>query len=201
MKLTKFEAEQMTEINRKYRKNQGISWDFIRFERYFHYLWELKKLDPLNHEVLDVGCGLGMLEEYLASHNYKHVSAMDLSEEGIKKTKNNVPQYDYKVGNAKELNKMYNGRLFDVIFCCQVLEHIPNYKIVLSQMYGLLNSGGVLIVSVPFERNKSSVAHCNYFYTETWNDVCKELFGYAPIVNERLTKFGQQMLVIIVKNK
>ena len=39
---------------------------------------------------------------------------------------------------------------FDQIICIEVLEHVPNYELALSNIYQLLNSNGVIIASTPW---------------------------------------------------
>lgn len=39
---------------------------------------------------------------------------------------------------------------FDKIICIEVLEHVPNYELALSNIYKLLNNNGVILVSTPW---------------------------------------------------
>jgi SAM-dependent methyltransferase len=39
---------------------------------------------------------------------------------------------------------------FDQIICIEVLEHVPNYELALSNIYKLLNNNGVIIASTPW---------------------------------------------------
>lgn len=39
---------------------------------------------------------------------------------------------------------------FDQIICIEVLEHVPNYELALSNIYQLLNNNGVIIASTPW---------------------------------------------------
>ena len=150
VKLTQFEARQLTTINQVYMQGGGYAFDFFRLERLFHYLWDLNYYS-LHHKILDVGCGAGALENYLYCHGYRNVTAFDITEEGLKRTARENPQYKYTIGDAKELTRYYEGQLFDLIFCLQTLEHIPGHKEVLKEMYKLIVPNGFIMITVPYE--------------------------------------------------
>jgi len=196
MELNYWENRQRYNANKNYREGHGYSIDDDRFSRYFYYLEEFNKMD-CNIEILDVCCGPGPLEVYLDNYGFKNVEAVDFSEEGIKIAKAKSSKYNYTIGDAKELNEIYKNKSFDVIFCCQSLEHMPNDVLVLSHMYNLLKDGGLLVISVPFENKKRNASHCNEYSFAKWKELCDKLFSTSPIVLERFGESLLQMLIIV----
>ena len=185
---------------RHFREGRGFSNDKQRFERYFFYLKEFGKLDPDN-TVLDAGCGPGPLEVYLRKYGFKTVYALDFSEEGIKRCKERSPNYFYTVGNINRVGEIYKDLKFDVVFCCQVLEHLKFHKEVLKQLYDLVDNGGLLVISVPWGTCKSSTAHINHYFPGTFEQIAKEIGIPGPIVVERFAENDLQMLVIFEKGR
>jgi len=196
MKLNAWEEKQHSNANRDYKEGRGYSVDDDRFSKYFYYLEKFNKTDS-DIEILDVCCGPGPLEVYLAKHGFKNVEAVDFSEEGIKIAKDKTPQYNYIIGDAKELNKIYENKSFDVIFCCQSLEHMPNDDLVLNHMYNLLKDGGLLVISVPFEAKKRNAFHCHEYSFAKWEKLCDKLLNTKPMILERFGDGLKQMLVIV----
>jgi len=196
MELNVWEKKQRNNANKNYKEGRGYSTDDDRFSRYFYYLEEFNKMDR-NIEILDVCCGPGPLEVYLARYGFKNVEAVDFSEEGIKIAKAKTPKYNYTIGDAKELNKLYKNKSFDVVFCCQSLEHMPDDKLVLNHMYNLLKDDGLLIISVPFEDKKRNASHCNEYSFAKWEEICDKLFNTSPMVLERFGEGLIQMLIIV----
>lgn len=198
MELTSFEKTQLDVYNGDFKRGKGFSRDHIRFNRYFDYLKHYDKMYPYL-SVLDVGCGPGPLEEYLFKNKFKFVEAIDYSEEGIKIAKKLTPQYKYTVGNVQDINKIYDNRIFDIIFCCQVLEHIPEHKDIIKKMYKLLSLEGILIISTPWNYCKNNEWHVNHYLPETFDDIFMELFNKKAIATERFGEGNLQLLVVLQK--
>lgn len=77
-----------------------------------------------NDTVLDIGCGIGMIEKVLAK-KAKHIVAIDINESSINAAKNlnTFPNVKYVAADAKDYDF---GRNFDVAILSNVLEHIEN---------------------------------------------------------------------------
>ncbi len=106
-----------------------------RFMSYWHQINEALALKPKT--VLEVGTGCGVVANYLRFKGVK-VSTMDISPE---------LRPDYLL-NFKDLHTLGPNK-FDVVICCQLLEHFP-----LDELEGLLSqlsnaSREYVIISVP----------------------------------------------------
>lgn len=110
-------------------------------------------------QVLDLGCGGGILSETLTKAG-AHVTAIDLSEEAITAAKqhareSNLP-IDYRVESVEALAKS-NPQSFDVITCMEMLEHVPDPAAILKSCVTLLKPDGDLFLSTLNRSLKSYV--------------------------------------------
>lgn len=101
--------------------------------------------------ILDVGCGVGTLDFYIAKKAHS-VFGIDVSTKsieiakkssGILKINNKISfsQMDFPSETPKDK--------FDFIICSEVLEHIKNDALALKKITGLLKKQGRLLISVP----------------------------------------------------
>lgn len=103
-------------------------------------------------KILDIGCGAGTIDFYLATRGYK-VFGIDVSSISIKTCKETVDalkinhnDITFKVmdfPNEKPVGK------FDSVICFEVIEHLENDGKALGIIFDLLSSGGTLFLSTP----------------------------------------------------
>jgi 2-polyprenyl-6-hydroxyphenyl methylase / 3-demethylubiquinone-9 3-methyltransferase len=97
-------------------------------------------------KVLDIGCGGGLACEFLAKQDAR-VSGIDLSLNSIKIAQDHAQQnhleIDYYWGVAEELP--FEQNKFDVVLCCDVLEHVTDWKKVVLETYRVLSPKGLFL--------------------------------------------------------
>lgn len=102
-----------------------------------------------NKQVLDIGCGGGILSEAMAKQSAK-VTAIDASEENIAiastHAKDNQLEIDYQVTLAEAFAEK-NEAKFDVISCMELLEHVPEPGSVIQACSKMIKPGGHVIFS------------------------------------------------------
>jgi 2-polyprenyl-6-hydroxyphenyl methylase/3-demethylubiquinone-9 3-methyltransferase len=100
-------------------------------------------------QVLDVGCGGGLLSEALAREGAQ-VTAIDLAPELIKVARlhqlESAVQVDYQLKPVETLADERPGS-FDVLTCMEMLEHVPDPAAIIEACARLLKPGGRLFLS------------------------------------------------------
>ena len=108
-----------------------------------------EKIELKDKEVLDVGCGGGLLCESLYDFGAM-VTGIDAAGPGIEVAKihaqKNNKNIKYFEKTAEELNTEYI-EYYDVVTCLEVLEHVPDPKSLIKTCVQLLKPGGLLFLS------------------------------------------------------
>ena len=91
--------------------------------------------------ILDVGCGTGILTSQLA-RRCKYVLGVDSSDTMVQEAKKNYPDVDFAVMDALELS--YDGE-WDLIFSNAVFHWIHDHGRLLQNIYKALKPGGKLV--------------------------------------------------------
>jgi 2-polyprenyl-3-methyl-5-hydroxy-6-metoxy-1,4-benzoquinol methylase len=109
-----------------------------------------KYLKP-HMSVLDIGCGVGTIDLYLANLGYR-VLGIDISINAISIARKNAlnlnvnDNVNFKTANFNKLNKK---GLFDVVICSEVLEHVVDDKSTVKMIKKYLKKGGIVVASSP----------------------------------------------------
>ena len=103
---------------------------------------------PSGEQVLDVGCGNGIISNAVAAMDY-NVTAIDSSEKTIATAKslNNLPNLHFFVVPAGEISS--EPRKYAAIICSEVLEHLNDPSSLLAKLNESLKDDGILLVTVP----------------------------------------------------
>ncbi|MEO6170625.1 MAG: bifunctional 2-polyprenyl-6-hydroxyphenol methylase/3-demethylubiquinol 3-O-methyltransferase UbiG [Lysobacter sp.] len=100
-------------------------------------------------QVVDIGCGGGLLSEALAGEGAQ-VTAIDLAPELIKvaglHALESGAKVDYRLQSAESLAVQMPGH-FDAVTCMEMLEHVPDPGAVIVACAQLLKPGGRLFLS------------------------------------------------------
>ena len=132
-----------TKIQAKIINSKNFTYRFL--------IETLDKYDFKKKKVLDIGCGSGTIDFYLAK-NGSSVLGIDISENAIKKCKESsrILKLDrdltFKVVNFP--NESVNQK-FDLVICAEVLEHLKDDVMALRKIKKMLKPKGISIISVP----------------------------------------------------
>jgi 2-polyprenyl-6-hydroxyphenyl methylase/3-demethylubiquinone-9 3-methyltransferase len=104
------------------------------------------KIDPKGKTALEVGCGGGILTEEIARMGFD-TTGVDPSEGSLATARGHAKQSGleirYEVGTGEALP--YANDSFDVVFCCDVLEHVRDLPKVIAEIARVLKPGGAFV--------------------------------------------------------
>jgi 2-polyprenyl-3-methyl-5-hydroxy-6-metoxy-1,4-benzoquinol methylase len=129
--------------------NPLINWLF--WQRLHTAMSYIEKQAPYEN-VLDFGCGSGVMLAFLAQHS-QHVTAMDIDLVPLERVKKHIPLGENVVvldANQTAISQL-SPKSFDLINALDVLEHVDDLPRTLSGLLSLLKPGGQLVVSGPTE--------------------------------------------------
>lgn len=131
---------------------------FLRETIVEHFGLDQKSIRPFQKiNILDVGCGGGIISEPLARMGAK-VFGIDPCDENIVCARNHAnDQKDLDVSYRNTtIEELVQEKLqYDVIVCLEVLEHVPDPGIFIHVSSQLLRSGGIMVISTMNRNIKS----------------------------------------------
>src|SRR5450759_423422 len=113
---------------------------------YAKKVFEEFKINSEKTNVLEVGCGGGILSEEIAGMGFI-TTGIDPSELSLKSAINHAEKSNLKIKYEKGTgeNLPFQDNSFDVIFCCDVLEHVQDLPKVISEISRVLKNVGIFI--------------------------------------------------------
>ena len=118
----------------------------VRFPYMRSVILERLGIDPAGRTVLDVGCGGGLLAEEFARLGCR-VTGVDPSRESLATARAHAEQsgleIEYATGVGEELP--FEDGSFEIVYCCDVLEHVTDLDRVLAETARVLRPGGLYL--------------------------------------------------------
>lgn len=148
-------SELQSEVKKYYRQIERYDWvnDTKYPEKLFHLLRANKVAGIVNKythndhlNILDVGCGTGLITRQL---NSKSITALDINPWALERAKLNINKdnVNFILGDAEELP--FLDEKFDIVVCTEMLEHVVRPDLALECINKVLKPGALLIGSVP----------------------------------------------------
>jgi SAM-dependent methyltransferase len=116
------------------------------------WAWELRRALLLaevrpGERVLDLGCGAGRFVAALRDAGARPVG-VELAEAALERARRNVPGADFRLIEPDGAIPLGHGEV-DLVWCSEVLEHVPDTGALLNEVRRVLKRGGRLLVTVP----------------------------------------------------
>jgi 2-polyprenyl-6-hydroxyphenyl methylase/3-demethylubiquinone-9 3-methyltransferase len=114
--------------------------------RYLRDVFASQGIDPVGRNIVDVGCGGGLLTEELAALG-AHVIGVDPAAASIATASAHARQagldIDYRVGLGERLP--VSDAAADIVVCVDVLEHVTDVDAVIGETARILKPGGLYL--------------------------------------------------------
>ena len=145
-------AEEWWDPRGKFRplhKMNPVRLSYVKEQLCGHFSRDYRARDALaGLQILDVGCGGGLLSEPLTRLGAK-MTGIDPSERNIQVTalhaQKQALDIDYRAQTAEELAEA--GEQFDAVVCLEVVEHVPDVQAFVAVVAKLIKPGGIAALS------------------------------------------------------
>jgi 2-polyprenyl-3-methyl-5-hydroxy-6-metoxy-1,4-benzoquinol methylase/uncharacterized protein YbaR (Trm112 family) len=159
-----------------------------------------KKVD--NSTILDVGCGRAWVAQKFGSRGFNVIS-MDLS---LKNTTEAIRRYPFKnhyAVVADAFNLPFADNSIDYIIASEIIEHVANPGLFVTELFRCIKPGGKLIVTTPYKEklSYSLCIHCNKMtpvnaHLHSFDsDKLIDLNKSSDLKNSQITIFGNKLLL------
>ncbi len=164
-------ADQFRKISDEQKVSMGEVWFDLIEKDHFWMEWRLRsvlrffkehRLD-VNKKIkcLDVGAGPGIFSKQIENNSAWIVDGADLNSEALKMSpdlRGHTLLYDITEENAEFVNQ------YDIVFLCDVIEHIKEPAGFLESVLKHVRSGGLIFINVPayeslFSKYDEAVGH------------------------------------------
>ena len=109
--------------------------------------WAVSRFSPMAESFLEVGCGTGFVLAGLRLHfPMLHLTGGELSNQGLAIASNRLPEANFLQMDARSIPFLSH---FDAIGAFDVIEHIQEDELAISEMYKALKPSGTLFLTVP----------------------------------------------------
>lgn len=129
-------------------------------------------VDPRGKATLDVGCGGGLLAEEFARLGCE-VTGIDPSEKSLEAAR----AHARAAGLAIEYRQATGERIpfpdatFDIVYCCDVLEHVRDLRQVIAEISRVLKPGGIFLYDTINRTLKSKLVMIKLFQEWDWTSL------------------------------
>ena len=140
--------------------------EYIRPSRKNAIAWMRRRTSLEGCKVLDVGPRDGFIMEYLVEKGAASVDGIEFSPPAAA----SAAERGLNVIEGDVRNMPYKDESYDLVTCLHVLEHCPEPKKAMTEMWRVVRPGGHIFVAVPTQRGADGTrlgAHYSFYASET----------------------------------
>lgn len=145
-----------------------------------------------NSYVLDYGCGMGGISNLFASKYNCHVDAVDISRNELEKAIITFSGGEHKIDFIMLDDFGFPSNKYDLVFSSQVIEHVHNPGIYLSNINKMIKENGYLLIGLPNIVNVNYAINLMFFsqkrarkhskkMLENYNKAMHHINGWDPL--------------------
>jgi 2-polyprenyl-6-hydroxyphenyl methylase / 3-demethylubiquinone-9 3-methyltransferase len=140
-----------------------------RFGFFRAVLTDEGRIDPHGRTALDVGCGGGLLAEECARLGLL-VTGVDPSTRSVRTAQEHAKESDLTINYLAGAGELlpFAEASYDVVFCCDVLEHLENPTTVIAEISRVLKPGGFFLYDTINRTLRSKLAVIGLFQQWRW---------------------------------
>lgn len=116
--------------------------------------------------VLDCGCGYGFTLRVLRDLTKAHLVGLDLQRDRVETVRERLGN-EVRLVQGSALNLPFRNDAVDKAVSSEVLEHLPDDRAALAELFRVLRPGGTLVVTVPSARYPFGWDPVNYVLEKT----------------------------------
>jgi SAM-dependent methyltransferase len=147
------QIEDKKKLYQNFHKERKLQKKIIN-DNNFTYRELIKRIKPYLgecHNILDIGCGVGTMDFYLAKKG-KNVTGIEISANAVSIARENAKLFNlYKNINfviSKFPNKALKGK-YDLVIFSEVIEHLEDDNRALRDIHKILKRNGLLVITTP----------------------------------------------------
>ena len=152
----------------------------IRPLRIRYILDQLNKKNIVEAEILDLGCGGGLVSESLAKLGAL-VTGVDFVKENINIANDHASKNNLNINYIyQNIEKLKIKKKFDVIIMFEILEHLDDWKVFIMKIKKNLKKNGILIISTI---NRNVISKISAIY------IAENILKWIPKGTHEFNKF------------
>lgn len=154
-----------------------MSWQTRAYDRLSKFV------DVSNYKVLEIGASssLEAVKPFIASNAAEvYVTGID----HISETNSDIANVHIETLSALELSNRFESNYFDLVFGLSVIEHIPNPRKLVSEVFSVLKPGGYFYIDGSPVWS-SDIGH--HTWVTKWDDGSSQNYTFDPLKNDEST--------------
>ena len=166
----------------KSREQELSNW-FDGMLSYINQFYPIKR--GRGKKLIEFGCATGAAANLFADYGFS-VTSTDVSNYSVSLAKKNYSDINFGV---HDMQKLYTGdKNFDVAVAFDVVEHLKDPEVAISNTYKILRNDGVMILTTPndYKHISNDPTHINVKTPKEWGRIIKKA-GFKEVTINQVT--------------